>query len=469
MKHAIVLQAGADLDGFRNALRACLQADRHPDDVAWATADAHGLFGADAPAQPGSGPPILLPRNVSDIASLVICHTDIEKYGLLYRLIWRIQKGERHLWEIKSDPLVHRIERMAKNVRQDIYKMHAFLRFRRDGDSERFIAWWEPEHDVLRAAAQFFADRFPSFPWKILTPRGSILWDLERLSFGPAAAREDAPAADDFERGWSDYYESIFNPARVNSRAMLAQMPKKYWRNMPETQSIPALIQNASARAERMIEAEAAIPAKRNPDKAVERMADQAPRSLEALNEIIAKSPSFVPGGVRAVLGEGPLHPDIAFIGEQPGDQEDLQGRPFVGPAGQLLDRAMQEAGIARSEVYVTNAVKHFKFQQRGKRRLHQSPTTGEIKHYRWWLEKELEFVQPKLIVALGATAAQALAGKAMPVQANRGALRFGDRAGFVTVHPSYMLRLPDDDSRDTAYRAFAADLDKIKALAKAA
>lgn len=411
----------------------------------------------------------MLPRPVSDLIGDIVCHADFVKYDLLYRLVWRIQRGERHLWEIKSDPLVHRIERMRKHVRQDIYKMHAFLRFRRDGESERFIAWWEPEHDILRPAAQFFVDRFPSFPWKILTPRGSIIWDRAVLSFGPPAAREDAPDADAFERGWSDYYESIFNPARVNSRAMLAQMPKKYWRNMPETQSIPTMIRNAASRVETMIEAEAAMPGKRNPYKAVERMADQAPHSLEDLNAIIAKSPSFVPGGVRAVLGEGPLHPDIAFVGEQPGDQEDLQGRPFVGPAGQLLDRAMQEAGIDRSAVYVTNAVKHFKFQQRGKRRLHQSPTTGEIKHYRWWLEKELDFVQPKLVVALGATAAQALAGKAMSVQSNRGALRFGDRAGFLTVHPSFMLRLPDDETRATAYRTFVGDMMQIQSLAKAA
>jgi DNA polymerase len=141
-------------------------------------------------------------------------------------------------------------------------------------------------------------------------------------------------------------------------------------------------------------------------------MADAEPKSLEELNRIIAASEPLVPGATRAVLGEGPIGAPIAFVGEQPGDQEDLQGRPFVGPAGQLLNTAMGEAGIDRDATYVTNAVKHFKFEQRGKKRIHQKPTAGEVKHYRWWLDKELGFVMPRLTVALGATAGRALTGR---------------------------------------------------------
>jgi len=184
--------------------------------------------------------------------------------------------------------------------------------------------------------------------------------------------------------------------------------------------------------------------AKRNPEKAVAAMADQDPKTLEALNSLIAASEPMVTGGTRAVLGEGPLGADIAFVGEQPGDQEDLEGRPFVGPAGAMLDRAMREVGIDRSKVYVTNAVKHFKYEQRGKRRLHQSPTAGEVKHYRWWLTRELDFVAPKLVVALGATAVLALTGKALPVTKVRGPHELGGHKGFITVHPSYLLRIPD-------------------------
>lgn len=157
----------------------------------------------------------------------------------------------------------------------------------------------------------------------------------------------------------------------------------------------------------------------------------------------------------------------IAFVGEQPGDQEDRQGRPFVGPAGRLLDRALSEAGIDRRETYVTNAVKHFKFVERGKRRIHQRPTAGEVRHYRWWLDKELAFVNPHIIVALGAIAVLALAGKALPISRNRGAARFGDRRGFITVHPSFLLRLPGDEARAQALAAFVADLRRIRELSQ--
>jgi DNA polymerase len=192
------------------------------------------------------------------------------------------------------------------------------------------------------------------------------------------------------------------------------------------------------------------------------------PRTLEELNAIIAEAGPLVPGATQAVLGEGPARAEIAFVGEQPGDQEDRQGRPFVGPAGQLLTRALGEAGIDRSQAYLTNAVKHFKFELRGKRRIHVKPTAGEVKHYRPWLMKELELVRPKLVVALGATAVLALAGKAVPITRARGRARFGTLHGYVTVHPSYLLRLPDEETKRRAYEEFLADLVKIRDLAGA-
>ena len=169
----------------------------------------------------------------------------------------------------------------------------------------------------------------------------------------------------------------------------------------------------------------------------------EEPRTLEELNRAIAASEPIMEGGTRAVLGEGPVGAAIAFVGEQPGDQEDLAGRPFVGPAGRVLDRAMAEAGIERKDTYVTNAVKHFKYVQRGKRRLHQRPNAGEVKHYRWWLKQEIELVGPRVVVALGATAVLALAGKALPISRHRGPTTFDNRRGYITVHPSYLLRVP--------------------------
>ncbi|HWF65422.1 MAG TPA: UdgX family uracil-DNA binding protein [Rhizomicrobium sp.] len=192
-----------------------------------------------------------------------------------------------------------------------------------------------------------------------------------------------------------------------------------------------------------------------------------APRTLKALNRLIADAEPLTGFAARAVLGEGPLHPDLALVGEQPGDQEEVEGRPFVGPAGKLLDRALAEAGIGRGAVYVTNAVKHFKYEQRGKRRLHAKPNAGEVKHYRWWLEKELDLVKPKVTVAMGATAILALAGKALPVAKNRGPAEFGGHAGFITVHPSSLLRIPDRVARHQAFAQFVADLKAAKELAR--
>jgi DNA polymerase len=397
----------------------------------------------------------------------VVLHHDPERYALLYELIWRILHGERRLLEISSDPLVHRLERMRKAIARDLHKMHAFLRFRRvAGDGpERFVAWFEPDHHILGAAAPFFVDRFRGLDWTILTPEASARWDGQTLRFGPPGRREDAPAQDGFEAGWRDYYESTFNPARTNLAAMRAEMPKKYWRNMPETAAIPGLVRQAAARTGAMIEREPQMPVKRNPARAVAAMADQAPDSLEALNAIIRRSEPLVPGATQAVLGEGPVGATIAFVGEQPGDQEDRQGHPFVGPAGQLLSRAMAEAGIDRGEAYLTNAVKHFKFEERGKRRIHQKPTAGEVSHYRWWLDRELDFVAPKLVVALGATAVLALTGKAIPITRARGPAQFEKPyAGFITVHPSYLLRLPDE-AKAEAYAAFVADLRRVHEL----
>jgi DNA polymerase len=163
----------------------------------------------------------------------------------------------------------------------------------------------------------------------------------------------------------------------------------------------------------------------------------------------------------QTVFGEGPQSATVMLVGEQPGDKEDLAGKPFVGPAGQMLDRALEEAGVDRRKTYVTNAVKHFKFVPRGKARLHQKPITPEIRACRQWYERELEAIQPKLVVALGATAAQSVFGKLTPINRNRGrVIELADGVHvLVTVHPSYLLRLPDEDSRHREYARFVDDL----------
>jgi len=170
--------------------------------------------------------------------------------------------------------------------------------------------------------------------------------------------------------------------------------------------------------------------------------------------------------GTQTVFGEGPKKAALMLVGEQPGDQEDLAGHPFVGPAGKLLDRALAEAGIDRSTVYVTNVVKHFKWEPRGKRRIHKKPNAGEITACRPWLETEIALVKPRAIVCLGATAAQALLGKGFKVTTHRGALVISPLAPLVmaTVHPSSLLRAPDDETRQRETQRFIQDL---RAIAK--
>jgi DNA polymerase len=192
------------------------------------------------------------------------------------------------------------------------------------------------------------------------------------------------------------------------------------------------------------------------------------PRSLDELYAVMAEQEPPGPGLGRFVPGEGPAGAPLLFVGEQPGDQEDLQGRPFVGPAGQLFDRALADAGVDRGEAYVTNAVKRFHFTERGKRRIHEKPSTGEIRKERWWLDCEIRLVGPRLVVALGATAVQALAGKAVPINRNRGPIRWpDDRPGYLTVHPSYLLRLQDPAEKRKAYADFVQDLMRIGELTR--
>jgi uracil-DNA glycosylase len=169
----------------------------------------------------------------------------------------------------------------------------------------------------------------------------------------------------------------------------------------------------------------------------------------------------------QTVFGEGPPNADVMFVGEQPGDREDREGRPFVGPAGLLLDKALVDAGLDRKRIYVTNAVKHFKFEQRGKRRLHKRPNTSEIKICRRWLFDEIEAVSPRLIVALGATAAHGLTGRATAVQSNRGSVLTVDKGlrVFMTIHPSALLRLQDEEEKRSGYQSFVNDLRSIERL----
>ncbi|QZH74881.1 MAG: UdgX family uracil-DNA binding protein [Erythrobacter sp.] len=461
--YVISLPEPDDFTFWRERARLLVQCDVPPDRVAWVEPGGTGsLFAHGDRRVPQPDDPARVVRaskRFLQIAQSAMHHTDPERFALLYRLLWRLQSSPR-MMEDKADPEVRRVEELEKAVRRDAHKMHAFVRFRRveDGDEpeapEHYVAWFEPEHHILRREAGFFVRRFANMHWSILTPRGSLHWDGKVLCEGPPAQKSDAPGDDPAEDLWRKYYASIFNPARLKIGAMLKEMPKKYWKNMPEAALIPELIAGAQAREAAMV--------------AEGRMEYQAkPETLAAIDKAIHACRNCPIGELdnRAVMGEGPQRATLMIVGEQPGDQEDLAGRPFVGPAGQVLDAALAVAGIDRSAAYVTNAVKHFKFVQRGKRRLHQSPTAREIDTCRWWQEAERAVVQPKLVLALGASAARGLLGKTVSITKARGApipLEDGSEL-WVTAHPSYLLRL-DGDAREEQERLFAADLAAVRA-----
>ena len=253
---------------------------------------------------------------------------------------------------------------------------------------------------------------------------------------------------------------------------MLKEMPKKYWRNMPETSLVQPLIAAARNRELEMIDrsvAKEGLTRALDAEREIESWGNHR-ASWEALLKDARKCTrcDLYQHATQTVFGEGPLDASIMFVGEQPGDQEDLAGRPFVGPAGQLFDAALEKAGIDRSTVYVTNAVKHFKFVTKGKKRIHNKPDAGEITACRWWISQERELIRPPVTVALGATAARSLMGKVVTISRVRGEpLQLDDGTEcWVTAHPSSILRAPDEAARNEGKRLFLRDLKRIKSRA---
>lgn len=466
--HVVPLSREDDYDGWRDAARRLVAAGVPSGAIDWQVGGSGASLFAD-PGQPLPDEPkaeLRVPRAFPSLAQTALLHCDPERFALLYALLARLQR-EPGLLEDAADPLVRRIEGLARAVRRDVHKMRAFVRFREiaDGDgAPRFVAWFEPEHHIVRANAGFFVRRFAGMRWSILTPRLSIDWDGETLREGPGADRSKAPSEDAVEDMWKAYYAAIFNPARLKVDAMAREMPRKYWKNLPEAQLIAPLISGAQARESGMIA---------RPSQA----GKSGPANLAALAEeaqACRRCPLYKPA-TQCVFGEGPAQARLMIVGEQPGDEEDLAGRPFVGPAGRVLDRALGDAGLDRKAVYLTNAVKHFKFVLRGKRRLHQSPTSGEIEACRWWLDQEIALVRPRAVIMLGASALRGVTGKAGSVGKLRGtAMPLGaDGADAVqalaTWHPAFILRQPDRDASARSYDELVEDLRRADEVARGA
>jgi probable DNA metabolism protein len=541
--HSLMLASATDLEGFRHHARRLLALGATPADVSWHCSDtaAADLFAAaptpacaPAPAsghspysQPASKAapaeqPIKVPAGFMTLCETVILHNDPGRFGLLYRLLWRLV----HEPALRHDPLDAdwmAAQHMAQAVRRDMHKMKAFVRFRCVQD-EIFkthpesgllhVAWFEPEHHIVEAITPFFVRRFTQMRWAILTPERCVEWEgspaknsstrhqtsrvpsasvpplpfeaavsdaaaptpatQPGVIFSPGANKADAPPADAGEGLWLTYYQHIFNPARLKLKMMQKEMPRKYWQNLPEAKFISALATCASQRHMAMIDGAPVEPRRRIPvfkadGAAASRLTTpglldttRMPDSLAQLKAMAQQCRNCPIGqhATQAVCGEGPARANTMVVGEQPGDQEDLHGRPFVGPAGQLFDQALADLGRDRQQLFITNAVKHFKYEPRGKRRVHKTPSQQEAAACSHWLESEIALVKPRVALALGATAASSLLGRRVAVMSERGqwfARPDGLRV-LVAPHPAALLRM-EPGLRDAAYSEWLRDL----------
>jgi DNA polymerase len=348
--------------------------------------------------------------------------------------------------------------------------MIAYVRFRqRDASlgAPEYVAWYEPDHDVLVWGAEHFAARMGRASWLIATPEGAAMFDGEHLQLERrrALASEHAVATPDAaEALWMTYYRSIFNPARLNESALEQHMPVRFWKGLPEGALIPQLVSDARGGARRVAQAQrvGALGGKAVQVEPHEAQPERdAPTSLDTCRRC-----DLWQHATQAVRGAGPSGARIMLLGEQPGDQEDLKGEPFVGPAGQLLDDAMQRAGVPREQVYLTNAVKHFKWEPRGKRRLHKTPAQQEVEACSYWLEQELHEVGAQVIVTLGATALAALFGRRATLSAHLGRVApYRDKLVVATYHPSYALRQNDEAARERTVAAIVEALERAREL----
>lgn len=453
----IQVLAPANFELWRQTARTLLAAQTPPPEVLWSGVAQGHLFGAQPlPVGTQARTPLRVPAAFMRLAELVAYHRDPGRWDLLYQALYRLHSGEPRLLDDLADPLTHRLLRMEQAVRRDEHKMHAFVRFRRcerEG-AEHFIAWHRPDHLIVQLAAPFFARRFGVMRWTIMTPDEIAAWDGAALHFGPGVSQPPADG-DELDELWRTYYGAVFNPARINLAATKREMPVRHWRTLPEAQDIAALLREAPARVEAMI--------RRGQEQRSATAHLPAVKTLPVLREAVQSCTGceLCSAATQAVFGEGRADARLMIIGEQPGDLEDRSGHPFCGPAGQLLDELFREAGVARQDLYLTNAVKHFRYRSEGKRRLHVTPAQRHVVACRPWLAAEIQAVRPVRILCLGNTATRALLGPQARVAELRGAPLTSDWAPelLCTHHPAAVLRATELAQRDRLRAELLADL----------
>jgi DNA polymerase len=458
-----VVRLAQSFGEWRAAARELIARGVAPADVQWQSLPGDGdLFSIAPEATDTSAPPLRLPRQLVELLESAACFNVADRWAFLYQVLWRWQQGQHDVIS-PADTDGARLHGMAKAVRREEHDMHAYVRFRERQEAQgapRFVAWFEPVHEVLPQVARHFARRMGPISWMIATPGATMLWDGTTLHAGPALMRGPADIDDAGEALWLTYYRSIFNPARLNADLLRSHIPSRFWKNLPEGAIVPAMVSSA-ANGERRTGQTATV-GQRSGAAMIPISAERAQPMREASTTLDqCRRCELWKSATQAVPGTGPAQAAIMLVGEQPGDQEDLAGLPFVGPAGAVLERAMQEAGVARDSIYLTNAVKHFKWEPRGKRRLHKTPAQREIAACHDWLEQELQSVKPQVIVALGSTALKSILqdGTATMTPLIGTPVQHEGRWVVTVYHPSYVLRAPDEESKRQAYRVIVEGL----------
>lgn len=460
---------------WREAARELLVHGVPPALVTWSTPYAGGDLFSGAPSTAGQtdnpletpppsplrhAPPSI-PRSLMDMLQSAACCRVPDRWAFLYRVIWRWQQGE-HDVQSPADEDGARLHAMVKAVRREEHDMHAYIRFRErpaEAGPPRFVAWYEPQHDVLPQVAEHFVSRMGKVSWMIATPEASVLWDGQTLHNTGPLVKNSEDLEDNGEALWLTYYRSVFNPARLNQSVMQQHIPSHRWKNLPEGKIVTHMISEAARGARKVGQYEAVGQRKGTTIPIAPEAAQPERQQPSKLDE--CRHCELWQFATQAVGGEGPKKAKIMFVGEQPGDQEDLAGQPFVGPAGKLLDQVCEQAGVDRGTIYVTNAVKHFKWEPKGKRRIHKTPAQKEIEACHYWLDKELAHVKPTVIVALGATALKSVMRTANVTLKNSiGHPVFHEGHWIVTTyHPSYVLRVPGEEAKREAFQAMVDSL----------
>jgi DNA polymerase len=449
-------------ESWRKNARTLLEDKIHFEDVIWQTSTTGSLFDC-MPDRSREKPSLIkIPREFIVDAEFVSAFNDDSTWTLLYRLLYRIAFEQKKLMENPLDNDVLEFHRRMKLVGRDLHKMHAFVRFKeiKHNDESIYMAWHRPDYRILKFSAPFFTDRFNGMNWIIFTEDESMSWINNELSFGPGISQKEAEAYDETEELWKTYYASTFNPARLKVKMMKSELPVRHWATLPEAQLIDGLIKEAPYMVDRFIETQrtsavASIPA-----------------NVSSLSELRTALPNcsactICSKATAPVFGEGPVNADIVFVGEQPGLEEDIAGSPFVGPAGRLFMQALEEADIKREEVYLTNAVKAFKWKDQDGFKKHVNPSSFEISACRPWVKAELEMIRPKILVCLGASAAQSVFGKVMKVHESHGKVFQTSLSDYTIIlpHPSVILRMPDLKEKERMLVQFLNDISDLKDL----